>query len=204
MPKVPAKPRSPNRAFRGRRALWLMDGWRHAQGVLVNESVVLAVPLGNAQIRFHEFLRMQSALQAICSTAFQLGQQSLVLAGLSTAAIDIVAHNLPLYWRGNTAVVLMRWWTTEQSLDDDPPLDASLELGPLATTNSLLALRGSYHPPLPPSSLAGDAVLLAPATQLTCRRLLEQLARVLDPSQALPPGPTWQPAETFGLTKSAG
>lgn len=103
--------------------------------------------------------------------------------------------------RSGERVILPLGWAATPVRHAFPRFDGALELEPVSSSASLLALTGAYEPPLGAVGVAIDSTVLRDCAEQTAQHLVTQLSRVLsadDDDQ--PPSPTPPPAADRGST----
>jgi hypothetical protein len=143
--------------------------------MFVDEGILLEVPVAVALERLTAQLQI-GGLQAAGSAAFNEGQAVLLRAGFAGLTKQVAVQNLPGYFRGDTAVIPIRWTATGPAGDLFPALDANLELDPAEAGTTRLTVHGSYRPPLGRFGAALDQLVL------------HKRRPSYDPDPAVPPG----------------
>jgi hypothetical protein len=152
--------------------------------MFVDEGILIEVPVAVALERLTAQLQI-GGLQAAGSAAFNEGQAVLLRAGFAGLTKQVAVQNLPGYFRGDTAVIPIRWTATGPAGDLFPALDANLELDPAEAGTTRLTVHGSYRPPLGRFGAALDQLVLHNAARATIRTLLSHLERaILEPRSA--------------------
>ena len=90
-----------------------------------------------------------------------------------------------LVTRGQSAVLTLRWEAAGPGGGLFPVLDADITMAPYGESGTLIALAGSYRPPLGLVGAALDRVLLHRVAAATMRRFVNRIGEaVADPAEA--------------------
>ncbi len=107
--------------------------------------------------------------------------------------------------RGGTLTIPLRWEATGAAGDLFPVLDADLILARNGGDQTLLALAGSYRPPLGKAGTVLDRAIMHRIATATIRSLLHSLAEAIgngapQAQPGLEPARPWEPAPDPGET----
>ena len=114
------------------------------------------------------------------------GDQRLARVGPAPGASRLVeVHVRELVTRGQAAVLALRWEAAGPGGGLFPVLDADITMAPYEESGTLIALTGSYRPPLGLVGAALDRVVLHRLAAVTMRRFVNRIGEaVADTAEA--------------------
>lgn len=172
--------------------------------VFVAHEVTIAIRYELAAARL-VYLINRGALDGSSEAAYQGGQEAVVRVGPfgdtpGLSKLVRVRFLNPLR-RGNSTTIPLRWEATGSTGELFPVLDADLSVTRYGDDRSLLALAGSYRPPLGRAGAALDKAIMNRLATATIRSLLASVAdAIADPARRPKPG-TADTATTRGAAE---
>jgi hypothetical protein len=142
--------------------------------VFFSEEVLVDSPVERTRQVLTTWLALEDSSSAASQAAAD-GGAVLVRAGFAGLTKTVQVRAMPLHVRGDVTVVPLRWSPTGPAGDLYPTLDANLEITAVDPTHTLIALVGSYRPPIGRVGAALDQAVLRHAARVTIRRWLDQV-----------------------------
>jgi hypothetical protein len=149
--------------------------------MFVHEETALPLPFGVTSLRLANIISSGS-LAGASHAAYQNGLEALLQVGpmgdtIATTKLVRVGFLHPVY-HADVLRVGMRWEATGAAASLFPILDADISVSS-SGEQSVLAIAGTYRPPLGKLGAALDKTVLNRIAAATIRRLLQQLADAL-------------------------
>lgn len=167
--------------------------------MFVSHETSVPVDFPSAAARLGNLSRGDALLTA-SSAAYDQGVTGLLRVGPAPGFSRLVRAELgQLTYRGETAVLAIRWQATGPGGRLFPSLDADIQVRAAGDDTTVLRLDGAYRPPLGDAGAAIDGAVLHSVANATIRRFLAQVAGLIThPEPGTAPGGFRQPARDPG------
>jgi hypothetical protein len=151
--------------------------------VFVREETLLSAPMTLVRQRVLAQLD-DDGLHAAAAAARDDEQRMLHDAGHATGYEPVTIHTLKAYPRGVVTVIPIRWLTLTAPTEQEPTLDANLELDPATAATTRLVLTGIYRPPPLPLTKPIEPSVQQRLARHTAQQFLAHIAGLMPPSPA--------------------
>ena len=146
--------------------------------MFVREEALLSAPVILVRRRVLAQLH-DDGLHAAAAAALDDEQRMLHDAGHIGWYQPLTVHTLAAYPRGMVTVIPIRWFTLAALTEQEPTLDANLELDAATLTTTRLVLTGIYRPPPLPLAKPLEPSVQQRLARRTAQQFLAQIAGLM-------------------------